>query len=65
MFHTTIGFEHLSFSAYEEDEDEAFKPPFLTSQAAGGFFVYDPSLSGFWFNGGKDAEIYPMFVWFW
>ena len=35
MFRTTIGFEHLSFSDYEEDEDEAVMPSSLWSEATG------------------------------
>ena len=36
MFCTTIGFEHLSFSDVEDDEDEAVTPSSLRSEATGG-----------------------------
>ena len=36
MFRTTIGFEHLSFSDVEDDEDEAVTPSSLRSEATGG-----------------------------
>jgi hypothetical protein len=52
---TTIGFENISFSDYEEVEDKAVMPPFLRSQATGGkslLFTTPPS-AGSGLMGGR------------
>jgi hypothetical protein len=56
MFRTTIGFENLSFSDYEEAEDEAVTPPSPRSRATGDgksrLFTTPPS-AGFGLRGGR------------